>query len=95
MSNLIGCHTILMAIVQRQFGVLGTEKALASARQAGLEVLDNGTVKTFTGDGNSATEKLIEYYVGYAGLTAKIDCIMLAKKNCKGTWYYTAQSIND
>ena len=80
MSNLNGYLAILTAIVQRQFGVLGTEKALAGAKQAGLEVLDNGTVKTFTGDGNSATEKLIECYVSYAGLTAKIGCIMLAKK---------------
>ena len=80
MSNQEGYQSILTAIVQRQFGVLGAEKALAGAREAGLEVLDNGTVKTFTGDGNSATEKLIECYVGYAGLTAKIGCIMLAKK---------------
>ncbi len=80
MSNLNGYLAILTAIVQRQFGVLGTEKALAGAKEAGLEVLDNGTVKTFTGDGNSATEKLIESYVGYTGLTAKIGCVMLAKK---------------
>ncbi|MBT6228150.1 MAG: hypothetical protein HON76_00460 [Candidatus Scalindua sp.] len=80
MNNLNGYLEILTAIVQRQFGVLGTEKALAGAREAGLEVLDNGIVKMFTDDGNSATEKLIECYVGYAGLTAKIGCIMLAKK---------------
>ncbi len=80
MNNLNGYLEILTAIVQRQFGVLGTEKALAGAREAGLEVLDNGIVKMFTDDGNSATEKLIACYVGYAGLTAKIGCIMLAKK---------------
>ncbi len=80
MSNLNGYLAILTAIVQRQFGILGTEKALAGAREAGLEALDNGIVKSFAGDGNSATEKLIESYVGYAGLTAKIGCIMLAKK---------------
>jgi hypothetical protein len=80
MSNLNGYLAILTAIVQRQFGVLGTEKALAGAREAGLEVLDNGTVKKFTGDGNPTIEKLIECYIGYAGLTAKIGCIMLAKK---------------
>ncbi len=80
MSNLDGYLAILTAIVQRQFGVLGTEKALAGARQAGLEVLDNGTVKTFTGDGNSTIKKLIECYIGYAGLTAKIGCVMLAKR---------------
>ncbi|MBC8548216.1 MAG: hypothetical protein H8D23_01065 [Candidatus Brocadiales bacterium] len=80
MSNFNGYLAVLTAIVQRQFGVLGTEKALAGAREVGLEVLDNGTVKTFTGDGNSATERLIKSYVGYAGLTAKIGCITLAKK---------------
>ncbi len=80
MSNLNGYLAILTAIVQRQFGVLGTEKALAGAKEVGLEVLENGTVKTFTGDGNSATEKLIESYAGYVGLTAKIGCVMLAKK---------------
>jgi len=80
MSNLNGYLAILTAIVQRQFGVLGAEKALAGARQAGLEVLDNGAVKTFTGDGNSATKRLIECYVGYAGLTAKIGCKILANK---------------
>ncbi|MBT6053052.1 MAG: hypothetical protein HOG49_40140, partial [Candidatus Scalindua sp.] len=48
MNNLNGYLEILTAIVQRQFGVLGTEKALAGAREAGLEVLDNGTVKKFT-----------------------------------------------
>ncbi len=80
MSNQDGYLAILTAIVQRQFGVLGTEKALIGAREAGLEVLDNGSVKTFMGDGDSATEKLLESYVGYAGLTAKISCIMLAKK---------------
>lgn len=80
MSSLNGYLAILTAIVQRQFGVLGTKKALAGAKEAGLEVLDNGTVKSFTGDGYSATEKLIESYVGYAGLTAKIGCVMLAKK---------------
>lgn len=80
MSNLNGYLAILTAIVQRQFGVLGVEKALSGAREAGLEVLDNGTVKTFIDDGNSATVKLIECYVGYAGLTAKIGCVMLAKK---------------
>jgi len=80
MSNQNGYLAILTAIVQRQFGVLGTEKALAGAREAGLEVLDDGTVKTFASDGNSATEKLIESYVGYAGLTAKIGCVMLANK---------------
>ncbi|MBT3354784.1 MAG: hypothetical protein HN402_07695 [Candidatus Scalindua sp.] len=80
MSNQNGYLAILTAIVQRQFGVLGTEKALAGAKEAGLEVLDNGTVESFAGDGNSATEKLIECYVGYAGVTAKIGCIMLAKK---------------
>lgn len=80
MSDTNGYLAILTAIVQRQFGVLGAEKALAGAKEAGLEVIDNGTVKMFTGDGNGATEKLIESYVGYAGLTAKIGCIMLAKK---------------
>ncbi len=80
MSNSNGYLAILTAIVQRQFGVLGTEKALTGARESGLEVLDNGTVKKFAGDGNNATEKLIEIYVGYAGLTAKIGCVMLAKK---------------
>jgi len=49
--------------IQRQFGVLETEKALVGAREAGLEVLDNGTVNTFTGDGNSAKEKLPENMV--------------------------------
>jgi len=80
MSNQNGYLAILTAIVQRQFGVLGTEKALAGARETGLEVLDDGTVKTFASDGNSATENLIESYVGYAGLTAKIGCVMLANK---------------
>ncbi len=80
MKNQNSYLAILTAIVQRQFGVLGTEKALAGAKQAGLEVLDDGTVKMFTDDGNRATEKLIECYVSYAGVTAKIGCIMLAKK---------------
>ncbi len=80
MSNQNSYLAILTAIVQRQFGVLGTEKALAGAREAGLEVLDDGTVKTFTGDGSSATKELIESYVGYTGLTAKIGCITIAKK---------------
>lgn len=40
-------------------------------------LLDDSTVKTFANDGNSTTEKLIE---GYAGLTAKIGCVMLANK---------------
>jgi len=80
MSNQNGYLAILTAIVQRQFGVLGSEKALAGAREAGLEVLDDGTVKTFENDGNRATEKLIESYVDYAGLTAKIGCVMLANK---------------
>ncbi len=80
MSNQDGYLAILTAIVQRQFGVLGTEKALTGAKEAGLEVLDDGTVKKFTGEGDSATNKLIEHYLDYAGLTAKIGCVMLAKK---------------
>ncbi len=39
MSNSNGYLAILTAIVQRQFGVLGTEKALTGARESGLEVL--------------------------------------------------------
>ncbi len=80
MSNSNGYLAILTAIVQRQFGVLGVEKALNGANQAGLEVLDDGAVATFTGDGNSAVKNLINCYVGYAGVTAKIGCISLAKK---------------
>ncbi|MBZ0109298.1 MAG: hypothetical protein K8F52_11585 [Candidatus Scalindua rubra] len=32
---------------------------------------DNGIVRAFTGDGNSATEKLIECYVVYIELSGK------------------------
>ncbi len=84
MSNLNGYLEILTAIVQRQFGVLGTEKALAGAREAGLAVLANGTVESFAGDGNGVTKRLIECYVGYIGVTAKIGCVMLAKKKIAG-----------
>ncbi len=80
MSNIEGHLAILTAIVQRQFGVLGKEKALDGARQTGLSVLDNGTVTEFSGDGNSATKSLIDCYVGYIGLTAKLGCITLVKK---------------
>ncbi|MCP5005537.1 MAG: hypothetical protein GY941_16605 [Planctomycetes bacterium] len=80
MSNQNGYLAILTAVVQRQFGVLGVEKALTGASQTGLEVLDDGVVKIFTGDGNSAVKKLIDCYVDFAGLTAKIACISLAKK---------------
>ncbi len=83
MNNQNGYLAILSAIVQRQFGVLGSEKALAGAREAGLEVLDNGTVNTFTGDGNSAIKGLIDSYVGYAGVTAKIGCVMIAKNTAE------------
>ncbi len=75
-----GYLAILTAIVQRQFGILGTEKALNGANQAGLKILDDGAVTTFVGDGNTAVKNLINCYVGYAGVTAKIGCITLAKK---------------
>ncbi len=80
MSNSSGYLAILTAIVQRQFGILGAEKALNGASHAGLEVIDDGVVATFVGDGNNAVKNLIDCYVGYAGLTAKIGCISLAKK---------------
>ncbi len=80
MSNREGYQSILTAIVQRQFGILGVEKALNGARQAGLEVINDGVVTTFDCDGNNAVKNLIDCYVGYAGLTAKIGCISLAKK---------------
>ncbi len=83
MNNTNSYCKILTAIVKRQFGILGVEKALDGAREAGLEVLDNGTVKTFTGDGDSTVKGLIDCYVAYAGVTPKIGCVMLAKKVAK------------
>ncbi len=80
MSVSKGYLAILTAIVQRQFGILGAEKALNGANQAGLEVFDDGVVTTFTGDGNNSVKNLIDCYVGYAGVTARIGCITLAKK---------------
>ena len=84
MGNPDGYLAILTAVVQRQFWVLGAEKALAGAREAGLAVLANGTVESFAGDGNGVTKRLIECYVGYIGVTAKIGCVMLAKKKLPG-----------
>lgn len=80
MSNSKGYLAILTAIVQRQFGVLGAERALTGARDTGLEVVEDGTVSSFTADGDNDVKKLIDCYVGYAGLPARIGCVMLAKK---------------
>lgn len=80
MNNTNGYLSILTAIVQRQFGILGKEKALSGARQTGLSVLDNGNVTAFPGDGNSTVKRLIDCYVGYIGLPAKLGCVTLVKK---------------
>ncbi len=80
MTDSSGYLAILTAIVQRQFGILGAGKAIDGASHTGLEVLEDGVVTTFAGDGNSAVKNLIDCYVGYAGLTARIGCISLAKK---------------
>ncbi len=80
MTNSSGYLAILTAIVQRQFGILGVEKALDGASQTGLETHEDGVVTAFTGDGNSAVKTLIDCYVGYVGLTARIGCVSLVKK---------------
>lgn len=83
MNNTKSYCEILTAVVKRQFGILGVEKALDGAREAELEVLDNGTVTSFTGDGDSMVKRLIDCYVEQAGLTPKIGSVMLARKVAK------------
>ncbi|GJQ58719.1 MAG: hypothetical protein SCALA701_15200 [Candidatus Scalindua sp.] len=74
---------LLTALVFRQFGVLGKTKALKCADQAGLIVDDNGNVKSYRGSGNSAIKRLVDAYVSYIGIPAKISCTMLIRKIAK------------
>ncbi len=74
---------LLTAIVYRQFGVLGKTKALRCADKAGLVVENNGNVKSYTGSGSNALKRLIDAYVSYVGLPARISCTMLIRRIAK------------
>ena len=65
---------LIELVLKREIGILGREKTLAVARDAGLQAGDDGSLKGFAQPGKNDLERLMKAFSEKYGVVTVIGC---------------------